>query len=309
MTPGIEQRARGAARSQWFPIGLAIVALASTACFRGGDEARPSREPAASPADDAQDATASVSPEDRIALLEEEIRLREEFVLEYAELLDGVIARLDRMTGTKSSEALDAQNDPIAIESAVDARLKALERKLQATTQQQAVSAQTKGKETAEQKALAERQRLEIRALETRGAELQAEVASLRDRAARAEARAKELEAMTGTFVIAASPGELRALKRADVVRRGGGISGDLEMSPKALGIGATERTIKAIDGTAKVIYLGARVATARVVSGHRNYPDLFSIDKREGQLAVVIRDPVAFWRVSRYLIVEVEGA
>lgn len=302
-----ERRARGAAL-----LGLASLLLGSlaflTACGnRSESPPAPERSAKRTPAESEEGGDESLG--DRLARLEEEIRLREEFVTTYSRLLDDVLVRLDKASGTKRSEAVDAQGDPVALETAIDARFDALEKRMASIAKERELRQETRTKETAEQRAASERLRGEARAAQERVAALEKEIASLRDRTARAEERAASLEKQNGAFVIAASPGELRALRKADVVRKRLNLGGDLEMSTKALGVGETERTIKAIDGTAKVIYLGSRVATARVVSDHRNYTELYTIDKKDGQLAVIIRDPIAFWRVSRYLIVEVEGS
>ncbi len=123
-----------------------------------------------------------------------------------------------------------------------------------------------------------------------------------------AKARAGELAALSEAFVLAATSGELRALVRADVLRRRLGLRSDYEMTARALPVGATGRTITAVDPAAKVIYLGPKVTAAKIVSSHRGYSELYAIERRDGQLAIVLRDPVTFWRIGRYLIVQVEG-
>ncbi|GAB4373238.1 MAG: hypothetical protein Kow0062_10160 [Acidobacteriota bacterium] len=235
------------------------------------------------------------------------------FLAAYADAFDRILARLERLAPDFAPPS--GEQGAMSLDRRVDAVLAEVERRCAATTPATAA-------DTAETVARLDELRAELSVLRSRLADaerslgreraksrdLERKLAAAEGAAREQRRRAEALADHARAFVIAATSGELRAMVRGNVLRRRLGLRSDYELTARALPIGATERTIVEVDPSARVIYLGPRVTEARIVSSHRGYDELYRIERRDGQLAVVLRDPVAFWRAGRYLIVQVEG-
>jgi len=146
--------------------------------------------------------------------------------------------------------------------------------------------------------------RAEVERLQLENQTLAREVVSERERRRHEEERARSLQAITHAYVLVAEKSRFKRLRREGVLRRS---SGDLEPTPEALARRSYERVFVRVDGSVTEISLGRGRRKTRVRSVHRSYPNLYRIEQRGIEHVLVLRDPAAFWRVSRFLIVQVQ--
>lgn len=146
--------------------------------------------------------------------------------------------------------------------------------------------------------------RAEIERLQVENQTLEREVVSEREKRRHEEERARRLQAITHAYVLVAEKSRFKRLRREGVLRRS---SGDLEATPEALSRRSYEGVFVRVDGSVTEIPLGRGRRKTRVRSVHRSYPNLYRIEQRGTEHVLILRDPAAFWRVSRFLIVQVQ--
>lgn len=146
--------------------------------------------------------------------------------------------------------------------------------------------------------------RAEVERLQLENQNLEIEVVSEREKRRHEEERARRLRAISHAYVLVAEKSRFKRLRTEGVLRRS---SGDLEATPEALSRRSYEGVFVRVDGSVTEIPLGRGRRKTRVRSVHRSYPNLYWIEQRGTEHVLILRDPVAFWRVSRFLIVQVQ--
>lgn len=146
--------------------------------------------------------------------------------------------------------------------------------------------------------------RAEVERLQLENQTLENRVASERQRRLQEEDRARRLQVFTHAYLLVASKSRFKRMRRTGILRRS---SGDLELTPGALSRRAYETALIRVDGSVTEISLGRGIRKTRVRSVHRSYPNLYGIERRGAEHVLVLRHPAAFWRVSRFLIVQVQ--
>lgn len=159
-------------------------------------------------------------------------------------------------------------------------------------------------KALAQQEARVRGLRAEVERLQLENQTLEREVVSEREKRRHQEERARRLQAITHAYVLVAEKSRFKRLRREGVLRRS---SGDLEPTPEALGRHSYESVFVRMDGSVTEIPLGRGRRKTRVRSVHRSYPNLYRLELRGTEHVLVLRQPAAFWRVSRFLIVQVQ--
>jgi len=146
--------------------------------------------------------------------------------------------------------------------------------------------------------------RADVERLQEENQALKREVASERGRRRHEEERVQRLQAVTHAYLLVAEKSHFKRLRREGLLRRS---SGDLEPTPDALGRHSYETVFIRVDGTRTEIALGRGRRKVRVRSVHRSYPNLYRIEQRSTEHVLVVRHPAAFWRISRFLVVQVK--
>lgn len=247
---------------------------------------------------------------------DEEAQLAREMLEEYTGHMNALLDELERIAPLQDEEGDASLAEVQDIRAAIEAHLAALEAGQSGEAKAEEGSlppARSRGPSEEEmarlrrEAAAARDARAQVKRVTAERTQLQRSLDETQEELDAARARAEELAAHAEAYVIALPRGGLAAMRKQGHLRRQSLTSATYEPTSQILPIGATGKTIVGVDVSAKSIFLGERVSGARVVSVHRDYEDLFSIQRRQGQLAVVIKNPTAFWRISRYLIVEVE--
>ena len=160
------------------------------------------------------------------------------------------------------------------------------------------------GKALEQQQARIRGLRAEVESLHLENQTLEREVVSERERRRHEEERVQRLQAITHAYLLVAEKSQFKRLRREGLLRRN---SGDLEPTPEALGRHSYETVFMRVDGTLTEIPLGRGRRKVRVRSVHRSYPNLYRIEQRAKEHVLVVRHPAAFWRISRFLVVQVK--
>ena len=64
---------------------------------------------------------------------------------------------------------------------------------------------------------------------------------------------------------------------------------------------------LRRMDPTATRIVIGSRLRGAEIVSLHQSYQRLYRILQDGDEMVLVINDPLQFWDISKYLVLQVE--
>jgi predicted nucleic acid-binding Zn-ribbon protein len=157
----------------------------------------------------------------------------------------------------------------------------------------------------------------EMESLANRAAELEEEVrqgneenADLRkesnDKDAKIRAQGKAIEELErevkSSYYLVGFPDQIDAAKRRNEIFRH---LFTYKVKPEVL-VGDQPSGFSTIDPTLNEIPLGSHLNGAKILSEHKRYEGLYYMARSGDQWVLRLKDPWAFWRVSRYLIVEV---
>lgn len=157
---------------------------------------------------------------------------------------------------------------------------------------------------------LADKER-EIQDLRRRVASLESTSQSLRQEVARQETTIRDRDRQIGkleselreAFYIIGTGSDLRALVKEGVLeRQRSGLTQSLYRS----GSDSFRYRFRRMDPTAERIVIG-RFGSAEIVSLHQSYQRLYRFERQGDELVLLISDPLQFWDISKYLVLQVE--
>lgn len=158
---------------------------------------------------------------------------------------------------------------------------------------------------------LADKER-EIQDLRRRVAELESTSHALRQEVSRQETTIRDRDRQIGklqselreAFYIIGTSSDLRTLVKEGVLeRQRSGLTQSLYRS----GSDSFRYRFRRMDPTAERIVIGNRFRGAEIVSLHQSYQRLYRFERQGDEIVLVITDPLQFWDISKYLVVEVE--
>lgn len=158
---------------------------------------------------------------------------------------------------------------------------------------------------------LADKER-EIQQLRRQVAELETASTRLRQEVARKQTAIEERDRQIGrlqselgeAFYIIGTRADLRRLVSEGILeRQRSGFTGMLYR----VGSETYRYRFRRMDPTVDRLVLGTRLRRAEIVSLHHSYQKLYRIERQGDETLLMINDPLQFWDISKYLVVEVE--
>ena len=152
----------------------------------------------------------------------------------------------------------------------------------------------------------------EIQDLRRRVAELESTSQVLQQEVARKQTTIEEKDRQIGrleselreAFYVIGTGSELRSLVREGVLQRQrSGFTQNLYR----VGSDNYRYRLRRMDPTATRIVIGTRLREAEIVSLHQSYQRLYRFEKEGDETVLVINDPLQFWDISKYLVLQVE--
>jgi len=152
----------------------------------------------------------------------------------------------------------------------------------------------------------------EIQDLRRRVSELESTSQVLRQEVARKQTTIEERDKQIGrleselreAFYILGTSSELRSLVKEGVLQRQR--SGFIQ-SLYRVGSDSHRYRFRRMDPTADRILVGTGLRKAEIVSLHQSYQQLYRIERAGDETVLVITDPLQFWDISKYLVLQVE--
>lgn len=152
----------------------------------------------------------------------------------------------------------------------------------------------------------------EIQDLRRRVAELESTSQVLRQEVARQQTTIQDRERQIGrlqselreAFYIVGTGSDLRTLVKEGVLQRQR--SGFTQSLYRA-GSDSFRYRFRRMDPTADRIAVGTGLRGAEIVSLHQSYQRLYRFVQEGGETVLVINDPLQFWDISKYLVLQVE--
>ena len=152
----------------------------------------------------------------------------------------------------------------------------------------------------------------EIQDLRRRVAELETTSHVLRQEVARKQTAIEEKDRQIGrleselreAFYVIGTGNELKALVKEGVLQRQ---RSGLTQSLYRVGSDNYRYRLRRTDPTAGRIVIGSRLRGAEIVSLHQSYQRLYHFEQEGDETVLVITDPLQFWDISKYLVLQVE--
>lgn len=152
----------------------------------------------------------------------------------------------------------------------------------------------------------------EIQDLRRRVTELESTSKALEQEVARKQTTIEEKDQRIGrleselreAFYIIGTGSELRALVKEGVLQRQ---RSGFTQSLYRVGSDNYRYRLRRMDPTATRIVIGGRLRGVEVVSLHQSYQRLYRFEKEGDDTVLVINDPLQFWDISKYLVLQVE--
>lgn len=147
--------------------------------------------------------------------------------------------------------------------------------------------------------------RRRVAELETTSQVLRKEVASKQSTIEEKERQIGRLESeLREAFYIIGTGGELKALVKEGVLQRQ---RSGLTQSLYRVGSDNYRYRLRRMDPTANRIVVGSRLRGVGIVSLHQSYQRLYRFTQEGDETILVINDPLQFWDISKYLVLQVE--
>jgi cell division protein FtsB len=152
----------------------------------------------------------------------------------------------------------------------------------------------------------------EIQDLRRRVSELETTSHALRQEVARQQTTIQDRERQIGrlqselreAFYIIGTGNELRALVKEGVLQRQ---RSGLTQSLYRAGSDNFRYRYRRMDPTVNRIVVGTGLRGAEIVSLHQSYQRLYRFESQGNETVLVITDPLQFWDISKYLVLQVE--
>lgn len=152
----------------------------------------------------------------------------------------------------------------------------------------------------------------EIQVLRRRVSELESASQTLRQEVARQQTTIRDQDRQIGrlqselreAFYIIGTGSDLRTLVKEGVLERQ---RSGLTQSLYRAGSDSFRYRFRRMDPTADRILIGSGLRAAEIVSLHQSYQRLYRIEQRGDEMLLVINDPLQFWDISKYLVLQVE--
>jgi DNA repair exonuclease SbcCD ATPase subunit len=152
----------------------------------------------------------------------------------------------------------------------------------------------------------------EIQDLRRRVAELETTSQVLRQEVARQQTTIQDRDRQIGrlqselreAFYVIGTSNELRSLVKEGVLQRQ---RSGFTQSLYRVGSDNYRYRLRRLDPAANRIVIGSRLRGAEIVSLHQSYQRLYRFVQEGGETVLVINDPLQFWDISKYLVLQVE--
>jgi len=152
----------------------------------------------------------------------------------------------------------------------------------------------------------------EIQDLRRRVAELETTSQVLQQEVARKQTTIEEKDKQIGrleselreAFYVIGTGNELRALVKEGVLQRQ---RSGFTQSLYRVGSDNYRYRLRRLDPTAGRIVIGSRLRGAEIVSLHQSYQRLYRFVQEGEETVLMINDPLQFWDISKYLVLQVE--
>ncbi|HMB92902.1 MAG TPA: hypothetical protein VKP65_18780 [Rhodothermales bacterium] len=255
---------------------------------------------------------------DRNAALTQELRLRTEFLESYTRIVNETLGQLEaiseregllrqirlEMDGTESPATLQTAT----IQSRIQDNLAAIEHYIAESKRQQAALEEMTASPEADVSGL----QSTIRTLSTLVREKERTIVAMREEAKRMLDRiaslgkantrlvAENTELREAYFVV----GTRDKLMADNIIDRSGGF---LSIGRKTHLSELDARHFQTTTVETRTVPIGQNLTDYKILSPHQQREDLFSFDNRDGTIHLAIHNADAFWKLSRYLVIEIK--